>query len=73
MSMKEDAGRGYCHDRRESTLKHVRCGGNFLTRPLTGTLRRTIYIARARGYLLTRIQRGGNGEVLIAGIERALE
>ncbi len=36
MAMEEDAGRGYCHARRESTLKHVRCGGNFLTRPPTG-------------------------------------
>ncbi len=36
MAMEEDAGRGYCHDRRESTLTHVLCGGNFFTRPPTG-------------------------------------
>jgi hypothetical protein len=36
MVMEEDAGRGYCHDRRESTLKHALCGGNFFTRPPTG-------------------------------------
>src|SRR3990172_4448461 len=35
MAMEEDAGRGYCHARRESTLKYVRYGGNFLTRPPT--------------------------------------
>ncbi len=34
-AMEEDAGRGYCYARRESTLKHVLCGGNFLTRPPT--------------------------------------
>jgi hypothetical protein len=42
MAMEEDAGRGYCHDRRESTLKHVLCGGNFLTRPPTDTSRHAI-------------------------------
>jgi hypothetical protein len=36
MAMEEDAGRGYCHARRESTLKHVLCGNNFLSRPPTG-------------------------------------
>jgi len=35
MVMEEDAGRGYCHARRESTLKHELYGGNFLTRPPT--------------------------------------
>ena len=35
MAMEEDARRGYCYARRESTLKHVLCGGTFLTRPLT--------------------------------------
>ncbi len=52
MAMEENAGRGYCHARRESTLKYVLYGGNFLTRPPTGTPRRTIYlyIARARAF-----------------------
>jgi hypothetical protein len=36
MAMEGDEGRGYCHARRESTLKYVRYGGNFLTRPHTG-------------------------------------
>jgi hypothetical protein len=36
MAMEEDAGIGYCRDRRESTLKHMLCGGNFLTRLPTG-------------------------------------
>ena len=36
MAMEEDAGRGYCHDRRESALKHVLCGGKFLIYPPTG-------------------------------------
>ena len=31
MAMEGDAERGYCHAKRESTLKHVLCG-NFLTR-----------------------------------------
>jgi hypothetical protein len=35
MAMEEDEGRGYCYAGRESTLKHMLCGGNFLTRPLT--------------------------------------
>ena len=63
MAMEEDAGRGYCYARRESTLKYVLYGGNFLTRPSRGTLRHTIlniaYIARASGYLLTHVKRGG--------------
>jgi hypothetical protein len=33
MAMEGDAERGYCHAKRESTLKHVLCGGSFLTRP----------------------------------------
>jgi hypothetical protein len=36
MAMEEDAGRGYCYARKESTLKHVLCGGSFLTHPPTG-------------------------------------
>ena len=36
MAMEEDEGRGYCYAGRESTLKHMLCGGNFLTRPPTG-------------------------------------
>jgi len=35
MAMEEDARRGYCYVRRESTLKHMLYGGSFLTRPLT--------------------------------------
>jgi hypothetical protein len=35
MAMEEDEGRGYCYAGRESTLKHMLCGGNFLTRPPT--------------------------------------
>ena len=35
MAMEEDEGRGYCYAGRESTLKHILCGGNFLTRPPT--------------------------------------
>ena len=42
MAMEGDAGRGYCHAKRESTLKHVLCGGSFLTRPPTGTPKHTI-------------------------------
>jgi len=44
MAMEEDAGRGYCYARRESTLKHVLCEGSFLTHPPTGTPKRTIII-----------------------------
>ena len=33
MAMEEDVGKGYCYARRESTLKHVLCGSNFLTHP----------------------------------------
>jgi hypothetical protein len=75
MAMEEDAGIGYCRDRRESTLKHVLCGGNFLTRPLTGTLRRTIYIAIQPGQGATSSPAFNEaaGEVPIARIERALE
>ena len=39
MAIEEDAGRGYCYAKRESTLKHGLCEGNFLTRPPTGTPR----------------------------------
>ncbi len=39
MAMEKDEGRGYCYAGRESTLKHMLCGGNFLTRPPTSTLR----------------------------------
>ena len=35
MAMEEDARRGYCYVRRESTLKHMLSGGSFLTRPPT--------------------------------------
>jgi hypothetical protein len=35
MAMEEDARKGYCYVRRESTLKHVLSGGSFLTRPPT--------------------------------------
>jgi hypothetical protein len=35
MAMEEDARRGYCYVRRESTLKHMLYGGSFLTRPPT--------------------------------------
>ena len=31
--MEKDAGRGYCHTRRVSTLKYVLCVGNFFTHP----------------------------------------
>ena len=35
MAMEQDAWKKSCHDRRESTLKHVLCGGNFpLAHPL---------------------------------------
>jgi len=33
MAMEEDAGRGYCYARRESTLKHILCGA--LSHPST--------------------------------------
>ena len=33
MAVEEDAGRGYCHARRESTLKHVLCGGQLSRLP----------------------------------------
>ena len=36
MVLEEDARRGYCYARRESSLKHMLCGGNFLARPPTG-------------------------------------
>jgi len=35
MALEEDAGRGYCYARRESTLKHGICEDTFLTRPPT--------------------------------------
>ena len=35
-AMEEDARRDYCFARRESTLTHVLCGDNFLTRPPNG-------------------------------------
>ena len=38
MAMEEDARRGYCYAGRESTLKHMLCGGNFLTRPPTADI-----------------------------------
>jgi len=37
MAIEEDAGRGYCYVRRESTLKHGLCEGTFLTRPRPST------------------------------------
>jgi hypothetical protein len=37
MAIEEDAGRGYCYTRRESTQKHGLCEGNILTRPHTST------------------------------------
>jgi len=58
MAMEGDAGRGYCYARKESTLKHVLYGGNFLTRPPNGTSRHAI--SPGEGYLLTRIQQGGS-------------
>ena len=42
MAMEEDAGKGYCHARRESNLKHMLCECNFLIRPPTGTPKRII-------------------------------
>jgi hypothetical protein len=42
MATEENAGRGYCYARRESTVKHVLCGSNFFTHPPTSTPRHTI-------------------------------
>jgi hypothetical protein len=72
MAMEEDEGRGYCYAGRESTLKHMLCGGNFLTRPPTGRYFSPAppsdcfaidfpghAISPGEGYRLTHIQRDG--------------
>jgi hypothetical protein len=59
MAMEEDEGRGYCYAGRESTLKHMLCGGNFLTRPPTGRYFSPV-LPSARLSFTARIQQNTN-------------
>jgi len=64
MAMEEDAGRGYCYARRESTLKHGLCESSFFTHPPIGTPRRAI-LAQARAFRFSPLCPKGSSQTVL--------